>query len=640
MAQTTADAIRDWYAAIGTNPDFKTMHFWPGDGSTVTFDINFDGGYIDRSHVRAFVRDETTAATTAISLTFDTGSRVRIATPVPVGSTICVYRDTPKNQPLALFTDGAILNASNLDRNSKQAIFAASELLDRFDASNAMAEEAILRASEAKTAAEGAAFAANSAENSASVAQQAAVVAQQNATEAAADASNALSIANSANTTATGIDGKATQALTTAGDAVTTANEAKTTAEGIEGKADTAISTANSAVGTANTAVTKANQAIASADIANTTAGSAVATANGIEAKADQAISTANTAAKALNPVLSTAWVSKRSAMWVGFAAGDGQELSRALYPDAWAAINAGLVPVCTKAEWIADPAKRGCFHTGDGSTTFGLPDYNGVQPGSYGPVYLGGGTTDGGTILRDRIQNITGRFNAWKPFGYNDPNGGFAGAFSPVMGVVSGNASGASQGGNDPNAFDFDASRVARTGDTTRPITAEGCIAIKLFGAVQNTGSADAAALATAVAALAARVTALEARKFTAIVPATYPSGAPHASDETVSASLPASVVANMEYVLAEPFGAGVPVTLKAQLWIGGFWCDAGWDGNATDKAYGVVARQRAGYGIVVQTGATGVDAGKAIVGSGAGNSGAVTTSAPCRVLVSRMDM
>lgn len=321
-----------------------------------------------------------------------------------------------------------------------------------------------------------------------------------------------------------------------------------------------------------------------------------------------------------------------------GVCAGDGQELTRALYPDAWAAINAGLVPVCTKAEWLADPAKRGCFHTGDGSTTFGMPDLNGAQPGSYGPVYLGGGTTDGGAILRDRIQNITGSsgivINTQTASSSGNAGSGaiLLEASTANMSYPTGNTAG--------KILTFDASRVARTGDTTRPITAEGCIAIKLFGAVQNTGSADASALATAVAALAARVTALEARKFTAIVPATYPSGAPHASDETVSASLPASVVNNKEYVLVEPFGPGVPVTLKVQLWIGGFWCDAGWDGNATNVAYGVVARQRAGYGIVVQTGATGVDAGKAIVGGGAGNSGVATTSAPCRVLVSRMDM
>lgn len=216
------------------------------------------------------------------------------------------------------------------------------------------------------------------------------------------------------------------------------------------------------------------------------------------------------------DPVLSAKWIQKRSAMWTGFAAGDGQELSRALYPDAWAAINAGLVPVCTKAEWIADPAKRGCFHTGDGSTTFGLPDYNGVQPGSYGPVYLGGGTTDGGTILRDRIQNIVGKVNISAAGRFEVGTEGYTGPFAAnstatVLQDATGRTTASQTAG-----INFDASRVARTGDTTRPITAEGCIAIKLFGAVQNTGSADAAALATAVAALAARVTALEAKEVT----------------------------------------------------------------------------------------------------------------------------
>lgn len=49
-----------------------------------------------------------------------------------------------------------------------------------------------------------------------------------------------------------------------------------------------------------------------------------------------------------------------RTHIQAGYAPLDGQELSRALYPDAWAAIQAGAVPVVTEAEWQTDPLKRG----------------------------------------------------------------------------------------------------------------------------------------------------------------------------------------------------------------------------------------------------------------------------------------
>lgn len=242
--------------------------------------------------------------------------------------------------------------------------------------------------------------------------------------------------------------------------------------------------------------------------------------------------------------VLDVRWLTTRSPMRTGYTAGDGQTLSRALYPDALAAIQAGLVPVCTDAEWVADPAKRGCFTLGDGSTTFRVPDYNGMQPGSYGPVYLGGGSAAEGAILRDRIQNITGTFYT----STSDADANRAdGAFRPDS-LNSGQ--GISTGGtSNSDRLRFDASRVARTGDTTRPITAEGCLAIKLFGVVQNAGSADASVLATAVADLAARmsvvegkVSVLEQRKSTCLVSATG-TGAPH---ETVVAQLPINVAIN----------------------------------------------------------------------------------------------
>ncbi|EPD8217832.1 phage tail protein, partial [Yersinia enterocolitica] len=86
----------------------------------------------------------------------------------------------------------------------------------------------------------------------------------------------------------------------------------------------------------------------------------------------------------------------------------DGQELSRALFPDAWAAAQAkGLV--ITEAEWQADPLKRMKWSSGNGTTTFRLPDENGKSPGSVGaPVRRGDGAKSNGvtgTIQMDAFQ-------------------------------------------------------------------------------------------------------------------------------------------------------------------------------------------------------------------------------------------
>lgn len=73
-----------------------------------------------------------------------------------------------------------------------------------------------------------------------------------------------------------------------------------------------------------------------------------------------------------------------------GYLTADGQLLSRATYPDLWAAINATYAPV-TDAVWLASSTKRACFSTGDGTTTFRMPDLNGIQPDSVKGLFLRG---------------------------------------------------------------------------------------------------------------------------------------------------------------------------------------------------------------------------------------------------------
>lgn len=88
----------------------------------------------------------------------------------------------------------------------------------------------------------------------------------------------------------------------------------------------------------------------------------------------------------------------------------DGQLLNRADYPDLWAF--AQLHSPITDAAWLADWAKRGRYSSGNGTTTFRVPDRNGVQPGSIRALFARGDGGDGsnaGEIRRAHLPNITG---------------------------------------------------------------------------------------------------------------------------------------------------------------------------------------------------------------------------------------
>ncbi|CCI88551.1 tail fiber protein [Yersinia phage phiR2-01] len=86
----------------------------------------------------------------------------------------------------------------------------------------------------------------------------------------------------------------------------------------------------------------------------------------------------------------------------------DGQLVNRADWPELWAWAQK-TTPI-TDAAWLADVTKRGSYSTGDGSTTFRLPDWNGVQSGSIpGVFFRGGNGTADMTMSLSAAPNITG---------------------------------------------------------------------------------------------------------------------------------------------------------------------------------------------------------------------------------------
>ncbi|MFU6379092.1 phage tail protein [Metapseudomonas otitidis] len=210
-------------------------------------------------------------------------------------------------------------------------------------------------------------------------------------------------------------------------------------------------------------------------------------------------------------PLFAVQWWPSRASIPQGYAPADGQALSRSLYPDAWAGIQAGTVPTVAEAAWQSTATERGKYTAGDGSTTFRLPDYNGKASGSLGAVFLRGdgvlSAAVAGAIQQDALQNIAGETSAFAVGGTAPTDG--TGAFRTVArgSVPSGIAGG---GLWSSQSQSFDASRVARTAAETRPLNVTGCWIVKLFGAVTNPGSVNAAQLATDLAALSSRLSSL----------------------------------------------------------------------------------------------------------------------------------
>ena len=88
----------------------------------------------------------------------------------------------------------------------------------------------------------------------------------------------------------------------------------------------------------------------------------------------------------------------------------DGQLLNRADYPDLWA--YAQLLSPIEDSEWVGDIYQRGKYSKGDGSTTFRVPDRNGIQLNSLAALYGrgdGGSSAANGLVFDSAAPNIYG---------------------------------------------------------------------------------------------------------------------------------------------------------------------------------------------------------------------------------------
>lgn len=115
-----------------------------------------------------------------------------------------------------------------------------------------------------------------------------------------------------------------------------------------------------------------------------------------------------------------------RAKLPAGYVAADGQLLNRAENADLWNAVNSGMFVSVDDTTWLnASGSKyvhRGKYSTGNGSTTFRVPDLNGQTTGSIIPFLRGDGSGGSvGVVYESGAPNITGASSAVISSGYEN---------------------------------------------------------------------------------------------------------------------------------------------------------------------------------------------------------------------------
>jgi Phage T7 tail fibre protein len=131
----------------------RSQTFHDTDGSTVDWDISFEGGYLSRDHVHAYfyptanLEDERQE----VAFTWVTSTRVRISPALANAGKLVLARKTPTSDSLVQFTNTADLTKENLLTVARQGVFVAAELLDVYEDPNLLGALADAKAAAAQS---------------------------------------------------------------------------------------------------------------------------------------------------------------------------------------------------------------------------------------------------------------------------------------------------------------------------------------------------------------------------------------------------------------------------------------------------------------------------------------------------------
>jgi len=264
---------------------------YTGNGSTTSYSIPFT--FIERDNVAVTVD----GVSTPFSWVSD--GQISISPAPSAATTIRIYRTTERDVRLVDFSDGATLNAENLDTADLQNFYLAQETLDYSDIGvlTDLVNDATASASAASDSEDAAAASATAAAASASSASTSATTASTQASIATTQATNASTSATAAASSASAASTSATSASTSASSASSSASTATTQATSASSSASAASTSATAAVGSATSASTSATNAATSASGASGSATSASSSASTATTQATNAASSASAAA-------------------------------------------------------------------------------------------------------------------------------------------------------------------------------------------------------------------------------------------------------------------------------------------------------------------------------------------------------
>jgi len=318
-------------------------------------------------------------------------------------------------------------------------------------------------------------------------------------------------------------------------------------------------------------------------------------------------------------------WDISEATLPAGYIPRSGQLVTRAMWPQLWALVSATAL---TDANWIANPLSRGKFSSGDGSTTFRMPDLNGkysdgLTPAAFLRGYGFRSAGEAGLMQVDNFQGFRMRTAV---------NGGTAnaanlnpyfGGDTATMGQLAG-ANGVAAGYSTyATGFVTDGTNgTPRIGLETRPFSSSVIWCCIGGTTAVNPGTVDIAATAAQVAAQASQIQNLQANAQSTIV---YPNGG--------TAATPALAQVNSRYLVANPY-PGFFVACYVQIQISGNWGNPEFVGTGTGSSIGVRANLF-GANIVVQTGTGFIGTSSNQTGDPFGISGANTAPSPIRVIV-----
>jgi hypothetical protein len=197
--------------------------------------------------------------------------------------------------------------------------------------------------------------------------------------------------------------------------------------------------------------------------------------------------------ASALPVGVTVPWSLSEATIPGGMLPYNGQLVSRAVWPTLWALVSSQAI---SDATWLASPyLDRGKFSSGDGSTTFRLPDFNGK--------YVDG-NTPAAAVLRGYGKNSAGTPGLFQL----DQMQGHRHSGSIVFGGSNNLGTSAQyiQASNTGDPVTDGTNGTPRVGTETRSTNVTVIWCVVAATALQNIGTVDVLALATTVASIQAR--------------------------------------------------------------------------------------------------------------------------------------